>query len=580
MGIRSRLAIVTVKLSSVALVVFFSPSVHSQANSTQGPNPNNGPIQLITRSQYDQMLVNGQLKENSPAVVVEQYFARLFQDLKNGAIVENFIRQNPSIPGLAQLVSATPDNPDTQLTLDGNYRTVISSNGISQTIETFGRSVKLGHLATAITTSTDPTNQLAIYNLAYSQYGSAYSQFCDTNFNIAPGNVDIPPSQVNEQPAGCQTLVTPSSLLSPASLQNATLSQINSALHTIVGSGHALLHLVPTGVGPGPVACNLELGASFTPGVNGKAFGDMVGSTGQTPSSSGLVANFNFPAKSMLTCIRNQGGRGTCHIFAAISAIEELIARDTGVSVNLSEEDFMQNSKLVWSADYYNDSGIASQDLENAQSFGYRFAFEKTWDYNPSLSQPAPPNFEYVRSCTGYPPNEPGCSATAPQANGFCVIGIPFACGLTPFQNSEPSPYSSAGVSYVWNLGDKDLSVGYILLALAFNNAVILGFDATQAFRQASSTNGYVNYIPGGLSFLLDPSIGGHAVHIVGYVGNEDLAANPNTASVTPASGGGYFIVKNSWGAYSGDAGYYYMPVDYLKDHATEVVVVSSFHQS
>jgi C1A family cysteine protease len=115
-------------------------------------------------------------------------------------------------------------------------------------------------------------------------------------------------------------------------------------------------------------------------------------------------------------------------------------------------------------------------------------------------------------------------------------------------------------------------------MALAFNNSVVLGFNATQAFQNAS--NGFIQYIPPIGFFNLDPSIGGHAVHIVGYVSNQDIAANPNTASATPAPGGGYFIIKNSWGAYNGDAGYYYMPVDYLKANAQEVIVVSSFNQN
>ena len=62
----------------------------------------------------------------------------------------------------------------------------------------------------------------------------------------------------------------------------------------------------------------------------------------------------------MLTCIRNQGQRGTCHVFAAISAIEELIARDTGTYVNLSEQDFMENSKLVWASDYYTTTAMVA----------------------------------------------------------------------------------------------------------------------------------------------------------------------------------------------------------------------------
>ena len=562
-------------LVAAVLAAMLSPAARSQqVPPNPGTDPNNAPVQLITKAQYDQMIADGQLKANNPNVVLKQFVNRLLQDLKNGAIVETFMRQNPDIPGFRNLVFAAPKNPNTFPTLDGNYRTDITINGVSQTIETFGPSVKLGQLAKTIVTSTDPQYQLGLYNLAYSQYASTYNQLCNSNLP-PPSNTDIPPGGISivGSQSGCQTLVAPSSLASPASLEGASIDQIYTAMRNLGANGPALIHLVPTGVGPGPVACNEELGTSFTPGVNGSVFGDMVGSAG-TPSSTGLVANFNFPAKNLLTCIRNQGKRGTCHIFAAISAVEEIIARDTGVYANLSEQDLMENSKLIWAPDYYTDGGWSGQDLENAQSHGYKFAFEKTWDYNPSFSQPKPPKYEYINSCSGYPSTEPGCSTDAPQANGFCVPGLPFACGLSPFTNPSPSPYSSAGVHYLWSLFDKDISVSMIQMMLAANDAVIVGFNATQAFQNAANTNGFIQYFPPSL-FFIDPSIGGHEVHIVGYVSNEDIAANPNTASVTPGSGGGYFIVKNSWGA-AGDAGYIYMPVDYLKDNATEILAVSS----
>ena len=570
----SRIASMLAKLAvAAALATLLTPAARSQQiPPNPGTDPNNGPVQLITKAQYDQMIADGELKANNPDVVLKQFVARLLQDLKNGVTIETFMRQHP-VPGFSQLVFAAPRNPNTFLTLDGNYRTVMTNHGISQTIETFGPSTKLGQLAKTIVTSTDPQYQLGVYNLAYSQYTATYNQVCNPNILPPPSQTDIPPGQIDQQPQSCQTLVAPSSLISPASLEGAPIEQIYAALGTLGANSPALIHLVPSGAGPGPVACNQELGTSFTPGVNGSVFGDMVNSTG-TPSSSGLVANFNFPAKNLLTCIRNQGKRGTCHIFAAISAVEEIIARDTDVFANLSEQDLMENEKLVWSPDYYNDGGSSGQDLENAQSHGYHFAFEKTWDYNPSFSRPKPPAYQYINSCNGYPSTEPGCSADAPQANGFCVPGISFACGLSPFVNPNPSPYSSAGVHYLWSPFSKDISVSMIQLALAANDAVILGFNATQAFQNAANGNGFMQYIPAGL-FFVDPSIGGHEVHIVGYVSNEDIAANPNTASATPGPGGGYFIIKNSWGAV-GDAGYIYMPVNYLKDNATEILVVSS----
>ncbi len=69
---------------------------------------------------------------------------------------------------------------------------------------------------------------------------------------------------------------------------------------------------------------------------------------------------------------------------------------------------------------------------------------------------------------------------------------------------------------------------------------------------------------------------GGHVVHIVGYIDNSQLAANPGTLIAPAGAGGGYFIIKNSWGTCTGDLGYRYMPVDFLTSRGTGVFTVLS----
>jgi C1A family cysteine protease len=550
--------------------VFASLWQGSAAADEIAPPNANDPVIMISNSEFRQMVADGELKELTPWVPLEQYLEHLLLNYKNHDIVRDYVRQHPDDPAFLRLLAATPKHvrPD----VNGNYSFVIAANGSTQPIETLGQSVKFGQVANSLITANDPVHQLALYTGAYSQYTARYAQLCQSDVTLVPGGAP-PPRNGDVAQGPCATLAPPTQLLTPAALQGAPIDQTYSAIAALVSYSQLLYESMHLPAGSGPVACNDELGAGHTAGS--VDFGDETGDRA-LPSATGLLANFNFPSKNMLTCIKNQGHRGTCHIFAATSAIEELIARDIGVFVNLSEQDFMENSKFVWTSDYYNDGGYALEDLQNAASFGYKFAFEQQWDYNPSWPQPLSPAYEYIHSCDNYPSSEPGCSATAPQAREYCtqrsiVASAQALCGLRRVVLATASPYASAGASSFWNKDKQDLSVGLITLSLAFNNAVILAFNATDSFQ--SPSGGFIQYTAGGV----DNSIGNHEVHIVGYVSNEDIANNPNTASQTPASGGGYFIIKNSWGMSYGDVGYSYMPVDYLKANAIGLTLVSSF---
>ena len=68
---------------------------------------------------------------------------------------------------------------------------------------------------------------------------------------------------------------------------------------------------------------------------------------------------------------------------------------------------------------------------------------------------------------------------------------------------------------------------------------------------------------------LAQKDLGGHAVLVTGYVDNTKLPAG-----IAAGSGGGYLIIKNSWGTGSGDGGYFYVPYDYIKTYATGLTVI------
>jgi C1A family cysteine protease len=537
-------------------------AVFALANLANAQNPPSGAIQQVTLAQYNQAVQSGQATVINPSLLAQENQQQQAADAQNEAIINAFISQNPNLAGLAALVAA-PNEPNVVPTTDGNYTIQVpDASGGFQTVETMGRSVRLAALAGSIQASLDPAQQLALYQSTYTQYIALYGQVC--------GN------------AACPELPSPSALIPPSALQNASLGSIKSALKGLTLQGKNIInHLPPAPPEGGPFGwCSTNIGASLM-ATNGSSkammpgemvFGDQTNSScSGTGAKDGILANINWPYKNLLTCVKEQGVRGTCHIFAATSAMEELIARDTGSYVNLSEQDFNEHEKLLWHEELFHSGGNPQTDLDDAKDHHYHFAYENQWDYNPSYG-----SADYENNCLHYPWTlEPGCSDTSPQAPEYTVAGqAGILTYLTPAVLSGPrSPYQSNGATSIWD-SDPDLTVTNIIIQLALGNAVVMGFTTSADFD--NPTDGYVMF---NASQDMTTRAGGHVVHIVAYVDNNWLARNPATKSHANASGGGYFIIKNSWGTCSGDLGYYYMPVDYLQNRASDVhVVVTESH--
>jgi C1A family cysteine protease len=562
--------------------------VHVCTAQTQTPAAS--PVQTISQSEFSQMVQEGQkFVPITPAAMAEQKQQMQAANQANLAIVNQFISQNPNLASLAALY-ATPTDPSVTATSDGNYQAqVTNAQGVVETVEMMGPGTILADLASSIQAASDPVQQLALYQSLYLQYSALYSKYCAT-----PG---VAPS------ASCANTVPPSALTNPATMQNASLGAIKTALQTLGSQASGILKNIPfphVNLGSPFASCSADTGASLkATQVN---FGDQTGNSGCSgiPSTSGILGNFSWPGKDNLTCVKSQGSRGTCHIFASTSAVEEIVARETGKHVNLSEEDFHEHEKLIWDPDWFDNGGSAYVDLNNASKNGYQFAWENQWDYNPSLHKKA---YEYSCENYAYPTKisgvlEPGCSDSAPQAPEWCVgtgadcsqdffcesIGetmpvlFPAFCYFTVANLSGTnSPYVSNGATSIWDPSDKATSFENIILNLASNNAVVLAFSETPAFGDATSHGGYVQYSS---SDANTKGGAGHVVHIVAYIDLVSLAGNSNIPASEVANAaaglGGYLVIKNSWSECNGDAGYYYMPVAYLEARATGVSVVSS----
>jgi hypothetical protein len=577
-----------------------------------------GPVTTITDEEFDRMVRAGTLVPATPQSLAAHARAARERLREDTELVESYLRQHPELIDLARLarLRPDPDDPNVKRNANGTYaQTFVGQDGATRTITNFGHATKMMQLATSIRTATDRDTQLRHYTDLYSRLPQGFIA------GVSP-----------------QEGVTITRPLPPSQLQNASLDTILNALDSVASQWPVIVKMIPhIPVQSAPLMCPSEVGANAF--LSEIYYGDevpvpplqSVPAHCSTPDPKGIYGNFDFSNKGALTCVKDQGTRGTCGVFAATSAIEELIALNTGTHVNLSEQDYWEQLTLLFTTppELDNDGYDAGFAIKQALLNQYRFAYERQWDYNPAWDHPSTctagsPSC-YANTCDNYPapPAEPACSNSSPQATQVC---LPFRhgslCGFAAASLPARSPYAlgpgmSVGaslegdvvatgtgsvvgsVSNLWNPSGltyapgctgcppvfgggphPNLSVGLMILALVFNETVILGFEETSAFGPSTyvpfatpSTSPVTNTLCALHLLDLCTDAGGHNIHVVGFVANEELLAKIPTA--TPGSGGGYFILKNSWGPCAGDVGFYYMPVDYVKARAQSIYAVA-----
>lgn len=376
-----------------------------------------------------------------------------------------------------------------------------------------------------------------------------------------------------------------------------------------------------------PVPCDKEMGVGRNKNATSETTGDMTEQGGIARNTAlnpnGLFKNLNFPLKPHLTCIRNQANRGTCEAFGLIAAIEAAVSVKYDKKVNLSEQALYKAYKLDWFPGpfYYGDGAIAVLNLLSQALNGYVFSYEADWDYNPSYgrgSHDIPPNIPpyYTNSAAGY--NGLACSETNHQAGQVCytvenkllrevvttvsdwvddaaavvdsivsfVTGQPnghwvektvtaweevFETCLLCEYRTDPNPSSGYKITdfapFYVPLMNWDVALSTAKFFLANKVPIIWEFQVMPSFDDASG-----GYVTDTESLTQIGSIrGGHCALIAGYVGNDKLPGG------APAGeGGGYFIVKNSWGTYKGDCGYYYVPYKYVQTWTTCMTALNS----
>ncbi len=516
---------------------------------------------LVTQDELDALRAERPTHPENPEQAAADAAAAAADEAEDDAVIAEFLAAHPD-RAAAVAIGVDPADPTLQSADDGNYlHSVTDSTGAPFEVTTLGRRAQKALLAAAIRRLPTLDNQVRTYRELY-DFGQS-----------------IDPALVAESPE------------SLAALGVDEVAIRNTRLVGYFFDNLGQFAPPPGGTPPAgyPQSCAAEVGAG--------AGSDRTGAVCEH-RPLGVYANRSWPLKFFATCVKNQARRGTCVSFAMNGAVELLGAKKYGVWHNLSEQYLYFMAKAVWWPSSYGD-GLGTHDVWQRQiTTGFVAPFEQDWDYNPSWSRTAnDATRTYSGSCTGYTTaTYPGveaeyCSNTNHQGRLVCVnVGLfRFCLGVPPAIASSGQALRPKAEAELWDASSAsavDLSFAKLVLALGlFGKPVMLGLPVTPSF-DAADANGYVVYrgphCPveqenGQWVCRSAPTCecdrGGHAVLATGVIANEQLPSG------APAgAGGGYVIVKNSWGACFADAGYIYLPYQWIKDMLYSATVLSDIH--
>jgi len=351
---------------------------------------------------------------------------------------------------------------------------------------------------------------------------------------------------------------------SPESLQGASLAEIRAALAEL----EALLaeSADPSVLGSARLEASGPVWAAQVVPGNGR---DNDGACAPT----NLAGRYWYPLKNFISPMKQQAARGTCWAFTAVGALESRERVQNDSAVDLSEQFLVNKVKEDWDASDFTDGYNAERALNAAADRNQRLPTEASWTYNPAPRRADPNGSDaaaYAGTCLDYSGT---CSPTAHQSRQVCTTLVFEFCSYATVTYGGAGPAPSRTIQ-VWSSGQPfDLSRYRMLLAQG--HVLMASFPVYKGFMDDVGANGIVsNYAQTRLDAMgneVAGSYGGHAVQIVGFLSNQEMTF----AGVTPnIGGGGYFIVKNSWGCGAGDGGFYYVPADYVSRLFTRLSVL------
>ena len=431
-------------------------------------------------------------------------------------------------PKLQQFLNA-PKAANAQATGDGNYRTTIQTASGPKQIVTMGEENTLSELVQGFLKFRTRPNQTRLYTKVY-----------------------------NRLSAADQARFTPPSNLGQFS-DDQLIQQTRDIANTLgqLPAGTTIFR-VPDGYVSDP---NQEVG---------RGEGSDRSSCTESHGSNGIYANFTWPLKYYATSVKDQGSRGTCTGFAVTGATEALVSLKYARWVNLSEQRLYNQHTVSWypTEDAFGDGAVPAEMLEKMDENNFVQPLEEVWNYNPSDSRTSNSTARtYTNSCSGY---DESCSDTNHQSEVICTPlggGVNICFNVVP---STPSGYEVTDSDVLWSTEANAVS-GLTLMQsyLADKNPVVLSVQVVPSF-DSPNANGFVTYVANQEA----DSRGNHAILATGFITNDELRAKLPKAPL--GAGGGYVIIKNSWGACWADAGYAYLPYSWITDYAYRGVAVDT----
>lgn len=493
-------------------------TVFTSGNAWSGPAP--AAAEIIGSDDFRRRLAAGELSIMTTGSATTQSSARQHQFDEDRAFVEGLSERSDDLDALLGEVAAAGG-------LEGEREVALPN----------GNKVVLLDLGTRLHQAVDSYRRAHDVSLVREDYAMAYQ---------------LLPTDLQSQ------------MKSPASLASASLAEIDAAASELNDALAQQVNLDNVHIEPEATADH----ALRMPQQAGSGPGNGQDNDGVC-TSKGIYKSYWFPLKKFISPVKQQGKRGTCWAFTAVAAIEsrERVQNDNGVDV--SEQFFVYKHKLDWEPALLIDGGSSERALAAAVDHNQGLMTEAAWTYNPATNRPnnaldagvAGTLQSYLDACKSY---SGWCSESAHQSPAVCATaGTVRVCAW------ETIPFVGASVPasrarQVWSPDRPFLLYEYRAL-LAAGYSLIATFPVYDGI-QTPSANGVVsNYDRNSKNInglvVVGSSYGGHVAQIVGFIGNEDLSFAGVQSNV---GGGGYFVMRNSWGCTAGDGGYFYVPADYV----------------